>query len=112
MPKDEIFTSFILKLNQGKIIWPHNYFYHFYKTVNVWCKQIKLTSLIPSPLTSEGQIYLLQKKYHNLEKYCNSFQLKYHELEKNCTTALKKYQDEQKKYQEEQNKRLQALENV
>ena len=61
-------VEFIHKLNQNLIQWEHDYFYVFVKEFNIWMKHTKLTSLTPSPSTTEGKIYINKKKYYKLKK--------------------------------------------
>ena len=59
---------FMHKLNQNLIQWEHDYYYFFNKITHIWCKVTKLTSLIPSPTTIEGKLFLLQKENQSLKK--------------------------------------------
>lgn len=54
------------KLNQGLETWSHDYFYFFYKVLNIWIKVTKLSSLAPLPTTPEGTIFHLKAKVNQL----------------------------------------------
>ena len=66
-------VEFMHKLNQNLVHWEHDYYYFFYKDINLWVKQTKLTSLVPSPTTIEGKIYINKTKYKNLKKKFQEF---------------------------------------
>ena len=95
--------EFMHKLNQNLIQWEHDYYYFFMKGLNIWGKITKLTSLTPSPTTTEGKIYINKKKYDKLNK-------KFKILEKKFQTQEQKFQTQEEIIQSLL-KRVQQLEN-